>query len=147
MFNKLQTLDNEDIAYTIFLYAKLLYLGQSKDSQNSLSHSLYFFKLAASLGSPSALFFTSLFSQYRLDGSLMILHNLEKIITTKNSTAFNKTSEIDESALLSLYQYVTERRNSSSLIDLYFSAQQGNSLSQIALGNKYMNVLFSYFFS
>ncbi|KAL4479210.1 hypothetical protein ABPG72_011422 [Tetrahymena utriculariae] len=127
-------------------YANLIYFGQNDDN-NSLKLSYYFYKLAAFYGQQDALFMTSLFSNFRLDGSYNILQNLDKLLENAKNTISdynNQTSSegldnLSQIELLSIYQYVSEKRNSSSVLDLYLSSQQQNFFSKLALAHKYMH--------
>ncbi|EAS02454.2 Sel1 domain protein (macronuclear) [Tetrahymena thermophila SB210] len=127
-------------------YANLIYYGQNDDN-NSLKLSYYFYKLAAYYGQQDALFMTSLFSNFRLDGSYNILQNLDRLLEKAKNTISdinNQTSSysldnLSQLELLSIYQYVSEKRNSSSVLDLYLSSQQQNFFSKLALAHKYMH--------
>ncbi|KAL4432619.1 hypothetical protein ABPG74_004912 [Tetrahymena malaccensis] len=127
-------------------YANLIYFGQNDDN-NSLKLSYYFYKLAAFYGQQDALFMTSLFSNFRLDGSYNILQNLDRLLEKakntisdyKNQTSSESLDNLSQLELLSIYQYVSEKRNSSSTLDLYLSSQQQNFFSKLALAHKYMH--------
>ena len=119
------------VAKALVTYAKLHLYGLNSETSFSFKKSLYFFKLAAELGSIEGLYFQAFLSFFQLDGTLFFRSNLQNYLKENEKT--EDFQRFDE--------YLSKRHLLNSFISLHFSAIQNHSEAILAMGYIYLQGL------
>lgn len=115
------TLLSKALTYT----GKLHLYGLLPNADGDLRKAVFYFKLAASLGSPEALYFESFLTFFQLDGVISLRHDLDSL--SKLSAR--------------LAEYLTKRHKVNSFISAYFSSLQNHTESTLSMAYKYVQGL------
>lgn len=122
----LSTPNNHTLLAKALTYtAKLHLYGLLPNQDGDLRKAVFYFKLAASLGSPEALYFESFLTFFQLDGVMALRHDLS--VLSKLSAR--------------LSEYLTKRHKVNSFLSAYFSSIQNHSESTLSMAYKYVQGL------